>query len=107
MYLLTFYLTQVNVLINVTERRFHLNNVNFYVKNHRSVNTNGKGFRLRGRETARLISSSKIMKGARESRKGNLKGIGSHRKKRKGWIGSRRKIRKGNLKGIESGSGSG
>ena len=35
-------------------------------------------------------------------RKGNLKGIGSHRKKRKGPIRSRRKIRKGNLKGIES-----
>ena len=34
--------------------------------------------------------------------KGNLKGIGSHRKKRKGRIGSRRKIRKVNLKGIES-----
>ena len=33
------------------------------------------------------------MKGARESRKGNLKGIGSNRKKRKGRIGSRRKIR--------------
>ena len=33
---------------------------------------------------------------------GNLKGIGLHRKKRKGRIGSRRKVRKGNLKGIES-----
>ena len=55
MYLLTFniYIT-VNVLINVGERRFHLNNVNIYVKNHESVNTNGKGFRLRGREIARL-----------------------------------------------------
>ena len=42
------------------------------------------------------------MKGARESQKGSLKGIGSHRKKRKGRIGSRRKIRKGNLKGIGS-----
>ena len=38
----------MNVLINVSERRFHLNSVNFYVKNHGSVNTNGKGFRIRG-----------------------------------------------------------
>ena len=42
------------------------------------------------------------MKGARESRKGNLKGIGSQLKTRKGRIGSPRKIRKGNLKGIGS-----
>ena len=33
-YLLTFWLTSVNVLINVSERRFHLNNVTIYVKNH-------------------------------------------------------------------------
>ena len=38
----------MNVLINVSERRFHLNNVNFYVKNHGSVNTNGKGSRIYG-----------------------------------------------------------
>ena len=38
----------MNVLVNVSERRLHLNNVNFYVKNHRSVKTNGKGFRIRG-----------------------------------------------------------
>ena len=44
----------MNVLIYVSERRFHLNNVNIYVKNYGSVNTNGKGFRLRGREIARL-----------------------------------------------------
>ena len=31
----------MNVLINVSERRLHLNNANFYVKNHGSVNTNG------------------------------------------------------------------
>ena len=54
MYLLTFQLTSVNVLVNVSERRFHLNSVNFYVKNHGSVNTNGKGFRIRGGEIARL-----------------------------------------------------
>ena len=53
-YLLTFYLTSMNVLINISERRFHLNNVNIYGKNYGSVNTNGKGFRLRGREIARL-----------------------------------------------------
>ena len=47
-------LTSVNVLINVSERRFHLNSVNFYVKNHGLVNTNGKGFRIRGGEIARL-----------------------------------------------------
>ena len=38
----------MNVLINVGRRRFHLNNVNICVKKHGSVNTNGKGFRLRG-----------------------------------------------------------
>ena len=46
---------------------------------------------MRGRNCKTLLISSKIMKGARESRKGNFKGIGSQRK-----------IRKGNLKGIES-----
>ena len=45
----------MNVLINVSERRFHLNNVNFYVKNYGSVNTNGKGFRLRGRELEDIV----------------------------------------------------
>ena len=48
MYLLTFSLTSVNVLINVGERRFHLNNVNIYVKNHGSVNTMGKDLGYEG-----------------------------------------------------------
>ena len=91
----------MNVLINVSERRFHLNNVNLYVKNHGSVNKNGKGFRIRGGEIAKtLLSSSKIMKGARESQKGNLKGTGSRRRKRKGnlkGISSRRKKKIGKL----------
>ena len=44
----------MNVLINVGERQFNLNNVNIYVKNHGSVNTNGKKIRLLGGEIARL-----------------------------------------------------
>ena len=37
---------------------------------------------MRGRNYKTLLSSSKIIKGARESRKRNLKGIGSQRRKR-------------------------
>ena len=62
----------------------------------------GKDLGYEGENCKTLFSSCKIMKGERESRKGNSKGIGSHRKKTKGRIGSRRKIRKGNLKGIGS-----
>ena len=104
----------MNVLINVSERRFHLNNVNFYVKNHGSVNTNGKrikdtrgeklqdfvkqqqdyerGERIAEREIERdRIAAEKL----RQIRKGKLKGIKSRRKRL-------RQIRKGNLKGIGS-----
>ena len=38
-----------------------------------------------------------FVKGARESQKGNLKGIGSRRRKRKWWISSRRKKKIGKL----------
>ena len=46
----------MNVLINVSERRLHLNNVNIYVKNYGSVNTNGKGFRIRGEKLQDFVN---------------------------------------------------
>ena len=50
----------MNVLINVRERRFHLNNVNFYVKNHGSVNTNGKGLGYEGEKLQDFVKQQQI-----------------------------------------------
>ena len=57
----------------------------------------GKDLGYAGEKLQDFVKQQQDYKGARESRKGNLKGIGSRRRKRKGQIRSRRKKKIGKL----------